>query len=74
MKAATVCLLNLLRCNFRIVQDAARCTTIRSVRAVMRAVRPPLGPPEEFRGRIRSDLEKWKRVVKAGRDAAMADD
>ena len=25
---------------------------------------PAGGPPEEFRNRIRSDLEKWKRVVK----------
>jgi tripartite-type tricarboxylate transporter receptor subunit TctC len=25
---------------------------------------PAGGPPEEFRDRIRSDVEKWKRVVK----------
>jgi tripartite-type tricarboxylate transporter receptor subunit TctC len=25
---------------------------------------PAGGPPEDFRDRIRSDLEKWKRVVK----------
>ena len=25
---------------------------------------PAGGPPEEFRDRIRSDVEKWKKVVK----------
>jgi len=32
---------------------------------VKEGLEPAGGPPEEFRGRIRNDVEKWRRVVKA---------
>jgi len=31
---------------------------------VQEGMEPAGGPPEEFRDRIKSDVEKWKKVVK----------